>query len=100
MSSSPSSKACRVTFLLFLENKLKGLSYVALPRLFAGAYYFRPGSGGVGAGYPEWEEEWAAEKHFGYQTLADLTCSLTVLLNFPIIFLLFFSSFHIYGGTG
>lgn len=50
---SGSSRACRVTVLLFLENKLKGLSYVALPRLFPVSYYFRPGSDGVGAGYPE-----------------------------------------------
>lgn len=48
-----SSKACWVTVLQFLENKLKGLSYVALPRLFPVSYYFRPGSDGVGAGYPE-----------------------------------------------
>lgn len=45
-----SSKACWVTVLQFLENKL---SYVALPRLFPVSYYFRPGSDGVGAGYPE-----------------------------------------------
>lgn len=46
-------KAFWVMVLLFLENKLKGLSYVALPRLFPVSYYFRPGSDGVGAGYPE-----------------------------------------------
>ena len=38
---------------LFLENKLKGLSYVALPRLFLVSYYFRTGSDGVGVGYPD-----------------------------------------------
>lgn len=56
-SASHSSKACWVTVLLFLENKLKGLSYVALPRLFPVSYYFRPGSDGVRAGYPE-RGEW------------------------------------------
>lgn len=47
-----STGACGVTLPLFLENKLKGLSYVALPPLFAVSYYFRPGSDGVEAGYP------------------------------------------------
>lgn len=68
--SSASSKACWVTVLLFLENKLKGLSYVALPRLFPsliisglapmelGLDILRGGRVGGGAG---------AEKHFTKQ---------------------------------
>lgn len=97
--------------LLFLENKLKALSYVALPRLFPVSYYFRPGSDGVKVGYPErggWEgggggaqagggggggggrkafrQAGKLKKHFGYQTLAALAPTPSVCVWFSFLF--------------
>lgn len=108
-----SSKACWVTVLQFLENKLKGLSYVALPRLFPVSYYFRPGSDGVGAGYPEVAGGElvggrGAEKHFTEQenwksrwvikpsqtSLLHAVCARFIFLFFPPVFL-FFSFFFL-----
>lgn len=96
-----SSKACWVTVLQFLENKLKGLSYVALPRLFPVSYYFRPGSDGVGAGYPEVAGGGAGRRTGGrkafhragklkeplsYQALADLAATRCLCsLHFPFL---------------
>lgn len=116
--ASRGSEACWVTVLLFLENKLKGPSYVALPRLFPVSYYFRPGSDEVGAGYPErgaggsggagdrkaFHRAGKLKKHFGYQALADLAptpsfCACLIFQFFPLFPLLFFSFFHILGRT-
>lgn len=108
-----SSKACWVTVPLFLENKLKGLSYVALPPLFPVSYYFRPGSDGVRPGYPA-RRRWGGgegvgdrkafhqagklKKHFSYQTLADLSptpsvCAFLIFLFFPAFSSTFFFFF-------
>lgn len=97
---------------LLLENKLKGLSYVALPRLFTVCYYFRPGSDGVGAGNPERgvgvqksiSPSRKTEKAFRLSSSCR-PCSYAQCLclpNFPIIssvFLFFMFFFHILGGT-
>ena len=79
-------------FSMFLENKPKGLSYVAPPRLLHFSYYFRPGSNGVGGGYPE--SGGGQKSILGYQVLADLA-PRSVWARFILLFSPIFSSFFL-----
>lgn len=89
--------------LLFLENELKGLSYVALPCLFPVSYYFRPGSDEVeldilkvggrrGGGLKSISPSRKTEKAF---RLSSPRRPRLCLLNFPILSL-FFLNFYFF----